>query len=115
MLMATRKKNPAAVALGRKGGKKGGAARAAKLTPEQRSESARKAVRARWAKAKKAASHKLVKRSGVGAGNSAGVSASDDAVRDLLQRIKSTNNPIEIRRMSGELEKLIFHKQVKTA
>lgn len=42
-------KNPAAVELGRLGGKKGGKARAAKLTPEQRSEIARKAARARWA------------------------------------------------------------------
>jgi hypothetical protein len=67
------KKNPAAVALGRLGGKKGGPARAArmtqaeraecarkggaarmsKLTPEQRSEAARKAVQARWKKVKK--------------------------------------------------------------
>jgi len=43
-------KDPAAVALGRRGGLKGGKARAAKLTPEQRAESARKAARARWAK-----------------------------------------------------------------
>jgi hypothetical protein len=42
-------KNPAAVALGRLGGKKGGRARAKKLTPEQRSEIARKAAKARWA------------------------------------------------------------------
>ncbi len=41
-------KDPAAVALGRKGGLKGGRARAAKLTPEQRSEAARKAAHARW-------------------------------------------------------------------
>ncbi len=41
-------KNPAAVALGRLGGKKGGKARAAKLTKEQRSEIARKAAAARW-------------------------------------------------------------------
>jgi hypothetical protein len=41
-------KDPAAVALGRKGGLKGGKARAAKLTPEQRSEAARKASQARW-------------------------------------------------------------------
>ena len=40
-------KNPAAVALGRLGGKKGGKARAKKLTKEQRSEIARKAARAR--------------------------------------------------------------------
>jgi hypothetical protein len=43
-------KNPAAVALGRLGGKKGGKARAAKLTPEQRKEIAQRAARARWAK-----------------------------------------------------------------
>ena len=41
-------KNPAAVELGRHGGLKGGRARAAKLTPEQRSEIARKAAAARW-------------------------------------------------------------------
>lgn len=41
-------KDPAAVALGRKGGLKGGKARAAKMTPEQRVEAARKAARARW-------------------------------------------------------------------
>ena len=43
-------KDPAAVALGRKGGLKGGKARAAKLTPEQRAEIARKAAAARWKK-----------------------------------------------------------------
>lgn len=48
-----KRKNPAAVALGRKGGLKGGPARAKKLTPEERSESARKAVIARWAKEKR--------------------------------------------------------------
>jgi hypothetical protein len=41
-------KNPHAVALGRLGGKKGGKARAKKLTPEQRSEIAKKAIAARW-------------------------------------------------------------------
>jgi len=52
--MATRRKNPYAVKLGRKGGLKGGPARAAKLTAQERSESARKAVLARWAKQKAA-------------------------------------------------------------
>ena len=47
-----RKKNPAAVALGRLGGLKGGNVRAAKLSPERRSEIARNAVLARWKKAK---------------------------------------------------------------
>ncbi len=46
--MAKRKKNPHAVALGRKGGKKGGKARWANLTKEQRSELMRRAVLARW-------------------------------------------------------------------
>ena len=36
--------------LGRRGGLKGGPARAAKMTQEERSESARKAARARWDK-----------------------------------------------------------------
>ncbi len=41
-------KNPAAVALGRLGGRKGGPARAAKLSKKRRSEIARKAAEARW-------------------------------------------------------------------
>jgi hypothetical protein len=41
-------KDPAAVALGRRGGLKGGKARAEKMTPEQRRDSARNAARARW-------------------------------------------------------------------
>ena len=41
-------KNPAAVALGRLGGAKGGKARAVKLSPERRSEIAREAAQARW-------------------------------------------------------------------
>lgn len=43
-------KNPAAVALGRLGGRKGGKARALKLTAKQRSEIASKGARARWNK-----------------------------------------------------------------
>lgn len=43
-------KDPAAVALGRKGGLKGGKARAAKLTAEQRSELAKRAAQARWSR-----------------------------------------------------------------
>jgi hypothetical protein len=38
--------------IGKKGGLKGGPARAANMTAEQRSESARTAVQARWAKKK---------------------------------------------------------------
>jgi len=43
-------KNPAAVALGRLGGLKGGIARAAALTPKKRSQIAAKAARTRWDK-----------------------------------------------------------------
>jgi len=39
--------------IGRKGGKKGGPARAAKLTAEQRREVSRNASKARWAKTEK--------------------------------------------------------------
>lgn len=48
-----KEKNPHAVALSRLGAKKGGKARAAALSPEQRSEIARRASLARWAKYKK--------------------------------------------------------------
>ena len=48
-------KNPAAVALGQLGGQKGGKARAAKLSPEQRSEIARQAARVRWERARREA------------------------------------------------------------
>lgn len=41
-------KDPAAVALGRKGGLKGGKARAESMTAEQRSEAAKRAAAARW-------------------------------------------------------------------
>jgi len=41
-------KNPAAVALGKLGGAKGGAARAAALSPRRRKAIARKAAQARW-------------------------------------------------------------------
>lgn len=47
------KKDPAAVALGRKGGLKGGKARAQKMTAEERSLSSRNAANVRWAKEKK--------------------------------------------------------------
>src|SRR5947209_10454849 len=94
MAVKAAKKDPAAVALGRKGGKKGGPARAAKLTPKQRSESARKAVQARWTKAKESTMDK-----------------SDKAVLALLARIKATNDKNEVRQLSDQLERAIFHKQ----
>lgn len=115
---ARSRKNPAAVALGRKGGKKGGLARAAKLTAQERSEIARKAVQARWER---------VKANRVPAGlktktaNQPGESQqvhvdktpdhSDRAVRALLQRIRATDDPKKIRKLADQLERTIFHNQ----
>jgi len=98
------KKNPAAVALGRKGGKKGGPARAAKLTPEQRSESARKAVQSRWSKAK----------GGKDSVTSA-VGASKKALHLCLKRIKDAKNENELRRLTEELQRIVFSRQYQNA
>jgi hypothetical protein len=46
-------KDPAAVSLGRRGGLKGGKARAAAMTPERRAEIAREAAAKRWGKRSK--------------------------------------------------------------
>lgn len=49
-LQVATSKNPAAVALGRLGGLKGGKARAAKLSAKKRKEIAKKAAKVRWKK-----------------------------------------------------------------
>jgi hypothetical protein len=59
-----REKNPNAVALGKLGGSKGGKTRAARLSPEERSASARKAALARWARLKKTTDKKKKQRPG---------------------------------------------------
>lgn len=46
-------KNPHAVALGRRGGQKGGPARAAKLSPQERHAIAKKAAVVRWGRQSK--------------------------------------------------------------
>jgi len=56
-----KKKNPNAVALGKLGGSKGGKIRAAKLTPDERRDIARKAVLARWARAREKARQRILK------------------------------------------------------
>jgi hypothetical protein len=48
--LPAKEKNPAAVALGRLGGLKGGKARAEKLSAKKRSAIAKKAAKARWNK-----------------------------------------------------------------
>jgi len=52
MYLMAKRKNPAAVTLGRRGGKKSAKGRMEKLTPEQRSEIARNASLARWGQRK---------------------------------------------------------------
>lgn len=49
-VVARGEKNPAAVALGKLGGSKGGKIRAQRLSAKRRSEIARKAAKARWTK-----------------------------------------------------------------
>jgi len=112
-----KKKDPAAVALGRKGGKKGGPARAAKLTPKQRSESARKAVQARWTKAKEGKDYIVVKKAKMETTptTTSTIDTSDNAVLALLKRIKTTKNQSKIRQLSDQLERVIFHKQYANA
>jgi hypothetical protein len=107
-----KRKDPTAVALGRKGGKKGGLARAAKLTPAQRSASARKAVQARWAKekAKSGAKRRLRIDATIPAGET-----SDRAFLSLLKRYKATDDPSEMQQLSEQIERMIFHKQFTNA
>jgi hypothetical protein len=108
MAVNVKRKNPAAVALGRKGGKKGGPARAAKLTPEQRSESARNAVRARWGKG-------LRNRASEAKPAATAVSTSKKALHLCLKRIKEAKNDSELRRLTEELQRIVFHRQYQNA
>jgi hypothetical protein len=102
------RKNPAAVALGRKGGLKGGKARAAGLTPEQRSSSARAAVTARWAKAGKASAAVIPYAEPK-------PDTSDATLRRLLARLRETDNADEIKVLAGQIERVVFHKQFSDA
>ena len=107
------KKDPAAVALGRKGGIKGGPARAATLTAAQRSESARKAVQARWAKVQEGRGRKEEMSDAAPA--SAVLGTSKKALHLCLKRIKDAKDENELRRLTEELQKIVFHKQYQNA
>ncbi|MGD0436810.1 MAG: hypothetical protein ABSB86_10115 [Bryobacteraceae bacterium] len=124
--MPAKKKNPAAVALGRKGGKKGGPARAAKLTAAQRSDSARKAVQARWAKAKRGSDDQSrgatvrtnksqPQREMKEAVVAPPVDTSKKALHLCLTRIKDAKNDDELRRLTEELQRIVFHRQYQNA
>src|SRR5437868_1118072 len=114
-----KRKNAAAVALGRKGGIKGGPARAAVLTPEQRSQSARNAVMARWAKTNgtTATRRDVMNNSSKPVDQKAIASnpfdTSDKALLKLLNQLKATVDPAEIRKLSDQIERIVFHKQFR--
>jgi hypothetical protein len=40
---------------------------------------------------------------------------SDEALAVILKRLKETDDPTEIRELSGQLERVIFHKQFENA
>jgi hypothetical protein len=111
MAVNVKKKDPAAVALGRKGGKKGGPARAAKLTSEQRSESARKAVRARWAKAKEGSDDPVSDAAPV----TPFLDTSKKALHACLKHIQDAKNENDLRLLTEELQRIVFHKQYRNA
>jgi hypothetical protein len=46
---------------------------------------------------------------------SAPADTSDEALQVLLARLKTATDPDEVRRLSAEIERLIFHKQLANA
>ena len=114
MPAAAKKKDPAAVALGRKGGKKGGLARAANLTPAQRSASARKAVQARWAKSKAKRGAGYISESQIDEAAPV-IDTSKKALYACLKRIKETNDEDELLRLAEQLQRIVFRRQYQNA
>jgi hypothetical protein len=51
----------------------------------------------------------------VGSITDAPLDTSDKALADILKRLKETDDPAEIRELSGQLERVIFHKQFENA
>jgi len=93
--MAAGRKNPAAITLGREGGKIYGPARASRLTPEQRSQNAREAAFARWAKSRNG-------------------STSKRALHLCLKRLKNAKTEGTVRRCMDELQRIVFHMSTGT-
>jgi hypothetical protein len=79
------------------------------MTAEQRSASARKAVQARWAKLKPGAA---VSRP-VSAVPAAGTSRA--ALHGRLDRLKAAKDDSEIRRLTEELQRIVFQTQYRNA
>jgi hypothetical protein len=105
--MAARLSNPAAIG---KGAKKGSPTRVAGFTPEKRSENARKTVSARQPK------------SGNGTSSDArestpadSLSTSKQALHLCMKPLKNAQDESEIRRLTNELQRIVFHKQYRNA
>jgi len=107
-LTSLKRKNPHAVALAKKGARKGGLARAARMTAQQRSESARRAVQARWTRA----SGELIAES---AATHATLDTSRAGLHRCLDRLKKATSEAELRRLTEELQRIVFHKQYENA
>jgi hypothetical protein len=75
------------------------------LTPEQRSQSAKKAVTARWAKVKA--------NPGKATSTATKLDSSGNTLVDLLSRLKATVEPTEIRELADRIERVIFHTALK--
>jgi hypothetical protein len=82
------------VRVAKKGAKKAGPTRAAKLTPPKRGESIGKFDEIEQP-----------------ATTFAPADASDHAMLEILRLIKATNDQAEIRKLSAQLERVVFHKQ----
>jgi hypothetical protein len=109
-MAATKKTNPTA-AVGRMGAKKGGFARTAKLTPAQRSESARKAVEKTGMKKK--SNEFQVKEAAPAHPTTA--DTSDQAFLALLKRYKATNDPTEMDKLSEQIDKLYHDGRIQSS
>ena len=87
----------------------GGPTRAARLTPEQRGENARKATPAR----PKSGNGSSGGTRGSTPANS--LSASKQALHVCLKRLKAAKDESDIRRLTAELQRIVFHKQYQNA
>jgi hypothetical protein len=90
-----------------------------KRAPEARSDSARKAVPARLGKGTQVSEmqnnpgEKPSTRGQIE--NIPPVDTSDMALTNLLERLRSASNPDEIRQLSEQIERVVFHKQFANA
>ena len=109
--MDVAKKNSVAVAFGRKGRIKGGPARAAKLTPEQQSGDMALKKQHPGTIKRLGGLRKQIRK----AAPTTPADTSDNALATLLRRLKATGDADEIKRLSDQIERVVFHKQFTNA